>query len=184
MSAAAGTARSPRAFTWCSRRTGQGKGAGDGSARGRCRCRGRRRRQRPVPAIPADLAPYTGTYYYAAVNADMTVLVQDGRLAVYDPTDKTTALFRPAGQAGEWLDDHGFVTISFEKDAQGQVAVLKIDTADTFVRGELASAIVEKAIAAEGLEAGLEEIPGAEGGPGRGDVFSARSRSTCWPTAC
>jgi hypothetical protein len=111
------------------------------------------------PDIPVDLAPYTGNYYFAAVKADMTVLVQDGRLAVYDPTDKSTARFRPTGNGGEWIDDLGFVTISFDKEAQGQVSGMKIDMADTFVRGELASAIVEKAIAAEGLEAGLKKYP-------------------------
>jgi hypothetical protein len=110
------------------------------------------------PGVPAELAPNTGTYFFAAVNAEMTVLVQDGRLAVYDPTDKTTARFRPTENDGEWIDDLGFVTISFDKDAQGQAAVLKIDTADTFVRGELASNIIEKEIAAQGLEAGLKKF--------------------------
>lgn len=129
----------------------------------------------PSADVPAELAPYTGTYRFAAVNADMTVLVQEGRLAVYDPTDKTMARFRPAGYEGEWLDDLGFVTISFEKDAQGQVVGMKIDTADTFVRGELASAIVEKTIAAEGLESGLRKFQDLKAAGNEGVLFSEES---------
>jgi hypothetical protein len=127
------------------------------------------------PGIPAELAPYTGRYFFAAVNAEMTVLVQDGRLAVYDPTDKTTARFRPTGKEGEWLDDFGFVMISFEKDAQGQVGLMKIDTADTFVRGELASNIVEKEIAAQGLETGLKKFQDLKGAHDEGVLFSEES---------
>lgn len=112
----------------------------------------------PASDVPAELAPYPGTYRFAAVNADMTVLVQEGRLAVYDPTDKTTARFRPTAIAGEWIDDFGFVTISFERDAQGQVSGMKIDTADTFVRGELAADLVGKEVADGGVEAGLKKF--------------------------
>jgi hypothetical protein len=127
------------------------------------------------PGIPAQLAFYTGTYYFAAKNAELTVLVQDGRLAVYDPGDKTTALFRPTAQAGEWLDDNGFVTISFELDDQGQAAVLKIDTADTFLRGVLASAIVEREIADSGIEAGLDKFRALKAAPERHIHFSEES---------
>lgn len=109
-----------------------------------------------APGTPADLAVLTGNFHAAAVNADLTVFVGDGRLAVYDPGDKTTARFRPSGHEGEWIDDHGFVIISFERDGQGRASLLKIDTADTFVRGELASRIVEKEIAAAGVEPGLK----------------------------
>ncbi len=111
------------------------------------------------PNIPAELAPYTGKYFFAAANADMTVLVQDGRLAVYDPTDKTTARLQPPGDDGGRPDEYGKATIYFEKDAQGNVTGMKIDMVDPFRRGELASAIIEKAIAAGGLEAGLKQYP-------------------------
>ena len=127
------------------------------------------------PGIPAELAPYTGKYFYAAVNVELTVLVQDNRLAVYDPHDQTTALFRPTKQAGEWLDDHGFVIISFEMDALGLPTVLKIDKADTFVRGELASAIVETEIATNGLEAGLEKFQALKAARKERVLFSEES---------
>lgn len=135
-------------------------------------------RRGPAPeasGVPAELAPYTGTFHAAAVNADMTVRVQDGRLAVYDPTDKTTARFRPAAFAGEWIDDFGFVTIAFEKDDQGQVSGMTIDTADSFVRGELASASVERAIAAEGLESGLRKYQELKAARNEGVLFSEES---------
>jgi hypothetical protein len=128
-----------------------------------------------VPGVPAELAPYTGTFHAAAVNADMTVRVQDGRLAVFDPTDNTTARFRPAGTAGEWIDDLGFVTISFEKDAAGQVTVMKIDSADTFLRGELAASIVEKAVAEGGAQAGLEKYSELKAERSEGVIFSEES---------
>lgn len=107
--------------------------------------------------ISADLAPYPGKYFFAAANADFTVLVQDGRLVVFDPTDKTTARLLPPGKDGGWPDEYGKATIYFEKDGQGNVTGMKIDAADTFMRGELAAEIIEGVIQAEGLEAGLKK---------------------------
>jgi transglutaminase-like putative cysteine protease len=125
--------------------------------------------------VPDDLAPYVGNYFFAAVNADLSVSVQDGRLAVYDPSDKTTTRLQPPGKDGGWPDEHGKVVIYFEKDGQGKVSGMKIDAADTFRRGELAAEIVEAVIQADGLAAGLKKIEKLKTGGNPEVLFSEPS---------
>ena len=107
-------------------------------------------------SIPKDMAPYIGKYFLAAANADFTVLMKEGGLALYDPTVKATIKLQPPGKDGGRRDEYDKNTIYFEQDGQGQVTGLKIDVADMFRRGELAAAIIESTIQVEGLEAGLK----------------------------
>ncbi|MBE3112634.1 MAG: lasso peptide biosynthesis protein [Acidobacteria bacterium] len=109
--------------------------------------------------VPSDLAPYVGTYLLAAANAEFTVLIQDGRLAVYDPMEKATIRLQPPVAEGAWREELTKNTIFFEKDGQGKVVAMKIDAVDNFQRGELAASIIEQTIQAQGLEAGLRQYP-------------------------
>lgn len=118
--------------------------------------------------VPADLAPYVGIYLLAAANAEFNVLVQNGRLAVYDPMKKETVGLLPPGADGGWREDKS--TIFFEKDGQGNVTVMRIDGFDRFQRGEIAASTIEQTIQAQGLEAGLRQYPVLKAA-GRKDVF-------------
>ena len=129
----------------------------------------------PGKDVPAELAAYVGKYYLAAANIDLTVFVQDGRLAVYDPSDKTTVRLQPPGTDGGWPDDLGKAVIYFEKDAQGGVSGMKVDAADRFQRGELAAGIIEATIQAEGLAAGLEKYHALKASNNKELLFSEPS---------
>jgi tetratricopeptide (TPR) repeat protein len=118
--------------------------------------------------VPADLAPYVGTYLLAAANAEFKVFVQDGRLAVYDPMKKETVLLRLPGADGGWSEDKS--TIFFEKDGQGKVTAMRIDGFDRFQPGEMAASTIEQTILLQGLEAGLRQYSVLKA-TGRKDVF-------------
>lgn len=118
--------------------------------------------------VPADLAPYVGTYLLAAANAEFNVLVQNGLLAVYDPLEKATITLQPPGADGGWREDKS--TIFFEKDGQGKVTAMRIDGFDRFQRGEIAASTIEQTVQAQGLEAGLRQYSVLKAA-GRKDVF-------------
>lgn len=110
--------------------------------------------------IPKEFIPYLGTYLFAAINNDFTVLVNNGKLAVYDPTKKDTVELQSPDQDGGWLDEYNKNTVYFDKDSQGNVTGMKIETADKFKKGDLASNIVKKVIDSVGLEKGLKKYEG------------------------
>lgn len=110
-----------------------------------------------VHNLPKEFIPYLGTYLFAAINNEFTVLVNNGKLAVYDPTKKDTVELQSPNQDGGWLDEYDKNTVYFEKDSQGNVTGMKIETADKFKRGELASNIVKAVIDSVGLENGLKK---------------------------
>ena len=120
--------------------------------------------RKPEPAetgkdTPAGLAPFVGKYSFAAANAEFSVTVQDGRLAVYDPLAKTTIRLQPQGEDGCWLDEFNKNTLFFDKDGQGNITGMRIDAVDSFQRGELAASIIEQTIEKQGLEAGIKQYP-------------------------
>jgi transglutaminase-like putative cysteine protease len=106
---------------------------------------------------PEEFIPYVGKYLLASANIDFTVMVVNGSLAVYDPTQKDTVLLQKPDADGGWLDEYNKNTIYFTKDAQGNVTDMKIDVTLRFKRGELASDIVDKIIESEGMESGLRK---------------------------
>ena len=106
--------------------------------------------------IPKELAAYVGTYLLAGANAEFTVSVKDGRLAVYNPLEKATIMLQSPGKDGGRLDEENRNSYFFIADGQGVVNTLKVDAADMFQRGEHAAELVEQAIQADGLEAGLK----------------------------
>jgi hypothetical protein len=61
------------------------------------------------------------------MQADFTVLFEDGNLAVYDPLKKHTVGMKPIGDTGRWIDEYDKNMIYFETDDDGRITSLIID---------------------------------------------------------
>jgi hypothetical protein len=77
--------------------------------------------------VPDAYRPYLGVYHFAARQADFTVSFENGRLAVYDPFEKSMVGLQEPDDKGRFLDEYNKNTISFERDDDGNVTALVID---------------------------------------------------------
>lgn len=111
----------------------------------------------PAAGQPPEFAPLVGTYTLAATQTDYTVQVRDGKLAIYDPREKSAIFLLPPAADGGRADEEHRNTYYFVSDAGGAVTAMKVDAVDRFVPGEPAAEIVEREIQAQGLEAGLKK---------------------------
>ncbi len=107
--------------------------------------------------VPENLKLYLGKYLFAAVNLDFTVLYKDGALCVYEPIEKGTIKLQMPNKEGGWIDEQNKNTIYFEKDSKENITGLKIDVANYFIKGDLASEVVEKIYRAEGIESAVKK---------------------------
>lgn len=88
-----------------------------------------------MPAdVPDDLRPYLGKYLFAQAQAEFTVLYHEGGLAIYNPMDKKTVRLQSPDENGGWLDEYDKNTFYFDIDDDGKVAILRIDSANRFVK--------------------------------------------------
>ena len=108
--------------------------------------------------VPENMRPYLGKYLFAAINQEFTVFYNDGVLVIHDPTKNEDIKLQSPNKEGGWLDEFNKNVIYFDKDAEGNVTVLKVDVANKFTREEFASAVIEKTIREEGIEAGLKKF--------------------------
>ncbi len=91
--------------------------------------------------VPEELRPYLGKYLLAALQAEFTVLYEDGGLAVYNPLDKMTVKLQPPNEDGGWVDEFNKNTIFFEKNDEGNVQAMNIDSTNKFRRGAPADSL-------------------------------------------
>lgn len=85
-------------------------------------------------SVPEEFAPYLGTYYFAALQADFTVSYQDEGLALYDPLEKATVRLQPPDEEGWHWDEYNKNQLRFDVDDEGEVTGLKIDSISTLKR--------------------------------------------------
>ena len=109
-------------------------------------------------SVPENMRPYLGKYLFAAINQEFTVFYNDGALVIHDPTKNEDIKLQSPNEEGGWLDEFNKNVIYFDKDAEGNVTLLKVDVANKFIREEFASAVIEKTIREEGIEAGLKKF--------------------------
>ncbi|MFH1198085.1 MAG: transglutaminase domain-containing protein [bacterium] len=107
--------------------------------------------------VPGEFIPYLGNYYFAAINNNLTVTIEDGSLAVIDPTERETIKLQNPREDGGWIDQYNKNIVYFEKDVDGIVTGMKIDVVNKFTRGELAADIIDKIIETDGLDAGQKK---------------------------
>ena len=86
--------------------------------------------------VPERFRPYLGKYFLAALQAEFRVLYRNGSLAIYDPLEKKTVGLRPPDANGRWVDEFDKNTILFDRDGQGSVSAMKIDSTTRFRRQE------------------------------------------------
>jgi transglutaminase-like putative cysteine protease len=125
--------------------------------------------------IPAEFIPYMGKYFFSAINADLTVLVNERLLAVYDPVNKTTINLKPLDKEGEFIDDSNRNRFFFEKEAGGNVTGIKLETENKFKRGELAAAVIERIIDGANLQKGISKYEELKSGDISEIIFSERA---------
>jgi hypothetical protein len=88
-----------------------------------------------MPAdVPEDLEAYLGTYLLAAMQAEFTVLYQDGGLAVHNPLENKTIGLQPPDWRGRWRDEYNKNDIFFETNENGGVSMMNIDSINRFAR--------------------------------------------------
>lgn len=102
--------------------------------------------------VPEELRPYLGKYLFAQANAEFTVFYSDYDIVIDNPLEKKTFKLQSPNDEGAWLDEYNKNTFYFIKDDKGIVTDMKIDAKNTFIKGELASGVIEKIINTEGID--------------------------------
>jgi hypothetical protein len=84
--------------------------------------------------VPGDLRPYLGKYRLAQLNAVFTVLYKDGGLALHNTLEEGTVALQPPNERGGWVDEYGKNVIYFDRDDDGNVTTMTIDSRNMFKR--------------------------------------------------
>lgn len=82
--------------------------------------------------VPDEMAPYLGVYEFQQVNADFRVFFKDGSLAIHNPLENRDVKLQHPDARGRWRDEFNKNEIFFEKDANGKVKMMKIDSINRF----------------------------------------------------
>lgn len=106
--------------------------------------------------LPAELAPYLGTFGLPLPNAIFTVLVQDGHLAV-DVPDGDIIELKPPDENGWWYFSEGGFAVSFDRDDSGRVNTLNLHQTFGLRKGKSAVMAVDRAITEAGIAEAVEQ---------------------------
>ena len=125
--------------------------------------------------VPENIKPYLGKYYFAAINQEFTVFYDDNTLVVNDPTKNENIKLQSPDEEGGWMDEFNKNVIYFDKDDEGNVTALRVDVTNSFSKGELASARLDKMIKENGVVAAMQEYHILKSDPNSKLTFSERS---------
>ena len=109
------------------------------------------------PNTPDNLRPYLGKYLFATINQEFTVFYKDNTIAIHDPTKNEDIKLQAPNEDGGWLDEFNKNVVYFDRDNEGNITSLKVDVANSFTKGELASDELEKMIRENGIENAMSE---------------------------
>lgn len=82
--------------------------------------------------VPEDLRPYLGEYLLAQLNAVFTIMHKDGQLAMHCTLDDATVRLQAPNEKGGWLDEYDKNTVYFDRDEDGNVISMTIDSTNKF----------------------------------------------------
>ena len=82
--------------------------------------------------IPENLVSYPGIYELSQANADFRVFYKNGSLAIHNPLENRDIKLKSPDARGRWKDEFNKNEISFEKDANGKVNKMVIDSVNRF----------------------------------------------------
>lgn len=84
--------------------------------------------------VPAEYSAYVGNYRFAAINAEFTIDYKRGHLRMYHPLQKKTSTLSEPNEEGGWAADNDRHTVYFERDADGSVNAMTLESKTTFKR--------------------------------------------------
>lgn len=87
---------------------------------------------RDLHDVPENMAPYPGIYELSQANTDFRVLYKNGSLTIHNPLEKRDIKLRPPDARGRWKDEFDKNEIMFEKDTNGKVKKMIIDSINRF----------------------------------------------------
>jgi transglutaminase-like putative cysteine protease len=82
--------------------------------------------------IPENMVPYIGIYELSQANADFRVFYKNGSLTIHNPLESRNIKLQPPDERGRWKDEFNKNEIMFEKDANGKVRKMIIDSINRF----------------------------------------------------
>ncbi len=85
-----------------------------------------------LTTVSEELKPYVGIYNFPQVNAEFKVFVKEGSLAIHNPLENRDIKLQSPDARGRWKDEFNKNEIFFEKDANGKVKMMKIDSMNRF----------------------------------------------------
>ena len=86
--------------------------------------------------IPTEYMQIVGKYFFAPINAEITILYQNGFLEAIDPTRKDPVKLVPSDQSGIYFDENRGNMVSFIKGSDGNVTGMKVEMISQFNRVE------------------------------------------------
>jgi len=85
-----------------------------------------------LEGVPEEMMPYVGIYDFQQVNAEFRVFYTDGTLAIHNPLENRDVKLQHPDERGRWKDEFNKNEIFFEKDSNGKVKAMKIDSINRF----------------------------------------------------
>ena len=86
-------------------------------------------------SVPADIKPLLGKYPVPMQQMDLTVIYENGTLAVNDPNKGNVSL-KTTEKEGIWIDEFDQNKISFDRSRTGEVTAMVIHQNFRFERTE------------------------------------------------
>jgi len=84
--------------------------------------------------VPKEMTAYLGIYDFQQANAEFRVFFKDGSLAIYNPLEKRDVKLQLPDERGRWKDEFNKNEIFFEKNSDGKVTAMKIDSRNRFTK--------------------------------------------------
>jgi hypothetical protein len=84
--------------------------------------------------VPDELRSYLGKYLFAQLNKEFEVLYMDETLAIKDPDKERPIKLQTPDTDGGWVDEYNKNKIYFEMNDSGEVILLKLDSANKFMK--------------------------------------------------
>jgi transglutaminase-like putative cysteine protease len=82
--------------------------------------------------VPEQMRPYVGIYDFPQANAELRVFCKNRSLVIHNPLEKRDIKLLPPDERGRWKDEFKKNEIFFERGADGEVSMMKIDAINRF----------------------------------------------------
>ncbi|MEJ2636845.1 MAG: transglutaminase-like domain-containing protein [Calditrichia bacterium] len=82
--------------------------------------------------VPEELISYPGIYELPQANADFRVFYKNGSLTIHNPLENRDVKLQPPDAQGRWKDEFNKNEILFEKDENGAVKKMIVDSRNSF----------------------------------------------------